>query len=95
MFLSKYKLPLLVVFLILLVAASYLLLTQNASKVKPAITKRPPQVSVSPTEPPLTSQNTDEQLGQIDTVLGGALNQLDADTSALDQIDASQDLVTF
>lgn len=88
MFLSKYKLPLLVVFLVLLVAASYLLLTQNVFKVQPP-------VSVSPSEAPLTSQTVDEQLGQTDVLLNGALNQMDIDTSNLNQIDASQDSITF
>lgn len=96
---SKFKTPLvLIVFLLLVISGFYLIqkLTEKPEPVLPAKTfKQVKRITPTPTPVPLTSQNVDSELMQTDTNVQDATTQMNNDLNSIDQIDASQDSITF
>ena len=75
------------ILLLLVIAGGYLLLSRpnnSATSYIPASTQ-----TASPTSTPITTENADESLNQIDTDLETQLNQADQDINAAQQSSTS------
>lgn len=90
---KRFKIILLIIALVILIPAGIILSPKNTTKVnkelpKNTITETPP---VSPT-PTIT---LNEDLDKTDSGIKAGIDQADIDTQNLDQVDLSQDNITF
>ncbi len=91
-FLSKYKLTLISLGIIILAAIPLLLLSNTASK---KTAPHPlPTVALSPTPVPLTVSNADAVLKKEDANLQETLTTVDADLQAVASVNSSRDSTT-
>lgn len=89
-FLSRYKLTLITLFIVLLAALPLLFLARTTAKPVPTPVAQTPSITPTPTTEPLTPNNADAVLGAADLQLQTVLTQTDADVQA-SQVDPNQD----
>lgn len=96
----NYKPPLIIISIIFLATVILFIVTSNStflskqSKTLPSPSKVVVKTTPTPTQIPLTIENVETQLDQIDKQTQETLNNVDADLNAISQIDASQDSTT-
>ena len=82
---QKHKFTLISLFIILLAAIPLLLLSNTASK------KSVPATQTSPTPAPLTTNNVEPTMAQVDSDMQQSLTQIDADLKAAASVNTTQD----
>lgn len=96
---NKFKTPLVLVAFLLLTIGSFILIQKVTEKKEPVLPvktfKQVKRISPSPTPVSLTTQNVDSELMQADTNVQDIINQTNADLNSINQIDSSQDSITF